>query len=323
VNNKEEPLLSVCIITYNQVNYIRQAIEGVLIQKVNFIWELIIADDFSTDGTREIVLEYKKKFPDFIKLILQKENVGATISFLDLISNPQSKYIAYFEGDDYWTDPLKLQKQVDYLEDNPDYGLVHGDVNHLNDITGEITKAFNKTNNIKIPNGNIFEFLMKPSHSIKSNTTCFRGDLFKKYYFSNNEIMQSDWALMDISIWLMLAYYSKVHYFDEVFATYRLLPESASRTKNPQKLYQFHQKIHAIRSYFVNNYGCTVETRVMIETNKYKSILFDAYGMNDIVLAKSAMAQLKKNNAKIDLKLRVFYLALKFPIIKYIIDLLK
>ncbi len=71
-----EPLLSVCLITYNHVNYVSQAIEGVLMQQVNFNWELVIADDFSRDGTREIILKYKEKYPEFIKLIFQDKNVG-------------------------------------------------------------------------------------------------------------------------------------------------------------------------------------------------------------------------------------------------------
>ena len=73
------PLLSICLITYNQVNFIKQAIESVLTQKVNFKWELIIADDYSSDGTREILLEYKEKYPQLIKLILQKKNGRQTM----------------------------------------------------------------------------------------------------------------------------------------------------------------------------------------------------------------------------------------------------
>jgi len=119
----ETPLLSVCLITYNHEKFIRQAIEGILMQEVNFKWELIIADDFSTDKTREIILEYKKQYPDFIKLIFQEKNVGPAKNWLDLISAPKSKYIAYLEGDDYWTDSLKLQKQVDFLDKNKDYNI--------------------------------------------------------------------------------------------------------------------------------------------------------------------------------------------------------
>lgn len=118
-----KPLVSVCLITYNHSKYIRQAIDSILMQQVDFGWELVIADDFSTDGTREILQEYKNKHPDFIQLILQPTNVGAGKNWLKLLSSANNKYIAYLEGDDYWTDPLKLQKQVDFLEANQDYSL--------------------------------------------------------------------------------------------------------------------------------------------------------------------------------------------------------
>jgi glycosyltransferase involved in cell wall biosynthesis len=126
-----EPLLSVCIITYNHVNFIQQAIEGVLLQKVDFKFEIIIADDFSTDGTREIILDYEKKYPDLISLILQPINVGPLKNWLDLIKKPNSKYIAYFEGDDYWTDCFKLQKQVNFLENNVEFIMCYHDVEIL------------------------------------------------------------------------------------------------------------------------------------------------------------------------------------------------
>ncbi|MBA3704787.1 MAG: glycosyltransferase, partial [Bacteroidetes bacterium] len=126
------------MITYNHVNYIRQAIEGVLMQNVDFTWELIIADDCSTDGTREILLEYKRKYPDFIKLILQEKNVGPRQNWFDLINAPLSKYIAYFEGDDYWTDPLKLQKQVTFLESNSNYSFCCTNYSTKSEDTGKI-----------------------------------------------------------------------------------------------------------------------------------------------------------------------------------------
>ncbi|MDB3868486.1 glycosyltransferase [Candidatus Marinimicrobia bacterium] len=318
-----KPLVSINMLTYNQQEFITEAIKGVLMQKTNFPFKLVIGEDCSTDGTREIVYEYLKNYPKQIKVIASENNVGSRINELRTLEACTGKYIAFCEGDDYWTDIHKLQKQVDFLEGNPDYGLVHGDVDHLDDKSGEITRAFNKKNNITIPNGDIFDFLMKPSHSIKTTTVCIRKEILEKYYLSNEEIMQSDWALIDISIWLTFAYHSKIYYLDEVMATYRLLQKSMSRNINPKKNYQFHQLINSIRTYFINNYDCSDETRVMIETNKYKSILSDAYGMNDIVLAKSAMRQLKNNDVRIGLKLRFRYLAVKFPFIKYLIDLFR
>jgi glycosyltransferase involved in cell wall biosynthesis len=118
-----DPTISICLITYNHVSYIRQAIDGVLSQKHSYSFEFIIADDFSTDGTRDILLEYYNQRPSLLKLIMQDKNVGPAKNWRDLITAAKGKYLAYFEGDDCWTDNYKLQKQIDFLEGNPAYVL--------------------------------------------------------------------------------------------------------------------------------------------------------------------------------------------------------
>ncbi len=117
-------LVSVLMITYNHEKYITQAIEGALMQETNFDFEIIIGEDCSTDRTREIILEYKSKHPYKIKLLLQETNKGANQNFIETYRlSCSNKYIAFCEGDDYWTDPNKLQKQVDFLEAHPEYSM--------------------------------------------------------------------------------------------------------------------------------------------------------------------------------------------------------
>lgn len=116
-------LCSVLMITYNHEKYIAQAIDSVLMQKTNFDFEIVIGEDCSTDRTREIVLEYKAKHPDKIKLLLQEKNVGMMQNFIDTLNACKGKYIAMLEGDDYWTDQYKLKKQVDILEAHPEYSM--------------------------------------------------------------------------------------------------------------------------------------------------------------------------------------------------------
>lgn len=131
-NSIDVPLLSVCLITYNHGKYIRQALDSVLAQNVDFLWQIVVADDFSTDETRDILEAYKEKYPDLIELIFQQKNVGACQNWIDLLTFPKSKYIAYLEGDDYWTDPQKLQKQVSFLQQNHDYSLhFHNVMKHI------------------------------------------------------------------------------------------------------------------------------------------------------------------------------------------------
>lgn len=117
------PLVSVLTLAYNQAPYIRGCLDGILMQKTNFAFELLIHDDASTDGTADIIREYEAKYPDIIKPIYQKENQytrGGKIMERFMYPRVKGKYIAFCEGDDYWTDSLKLQKQVDLMEANED-----------------------------------------------------------------------------------------------------------------------------------------------------------------------------------------------------------
>lgn len=127
-----KPLLSIVTITYNHESYIRKCIEGVLAQQVNFPIEFIIAEDCSTDGTLTICNEYAEKYPNLIKLITSENNVGAIANERRAMKVAKGKYIAFCEGDDYWTDPLKLQKQVDFLEEHPDYSVTFHRCKHYN-----------------------------------------------------------------------------------------------------------------------------------------------------------------------------------------------
>ena len=118
----DKVLVSICCITYNHADFIRDCIEGFLMQKTNFKFEIIINDDCSTDGTTEILKEYAERYPDIVIPVFHEENqfsIGVRGMFVRFVyPRAEGKYIAVCEGDDYWTDPLKLQRQVDLLEDN-------------------------------------------------------------------------------------------------------------------------------------------------------------------------------------------------------------
>lgn len=118
-HNDNQIIVSISCITYNHAPYIRQCLDGFLMQQTNFAYEVLIHDDASTDGTTEIIKEYEAKYPDIIKPIYEDENQwvkGRRGSAVFNFPRAKGKYIAMCEGDDYWTDSLKLQKQVDFLE---------------------------------------------------------------------------------------------------------------------------------------------------------------------------------------------------------------
>ena len=123
INNKigssnMECLVSIVVITYNHEKYIRKCLDSILMQDVDFPFEIIISDDFSPDGTAQIITEYQKKYPDIIKPNLRTINVGATKNQYDCFTRCTGDYIAILDGDDFWTDKRKLKIQTDFLKNN-------------------------------------------------------------------------------------------------------------------------------------------------------------------------------------------------------------
>lgn len=124
IKDINEITVSISCMTYNHEKYLRQALDSMLMQKTTFAYEIIVHDDVSTDNTAAIINEYAEKYPYIIKPILQTENQyskNVSITHKFILPAAIGKYIAYCEGDDYWTDPYKLQKQVDFLEEHPEY----------------------------------------------------------------------------------------------------------------------------------------------------------------------------------------------------------
>ena len=157
----EDICVSVHMSTYNQKEYIASAIEHVLRQKTRFPFELIIGEDYSTDGTREIVFQYHGKNPQIIRVVTADANVGAAANKNRILEACRGKYIAFCDGDDYWHDPEKLQKQVDFLESHPDCGLVHTDFDKLKVHKGKLIPSWQQSHKIKIPEGRAYEELLE------------------------------------------------------------------------------------------------------------------------------------------------------------------
>lgn len=190
------PLLSICCTTYNQEKYVTQAIEGFLIQETTFPIEIIIHDDASTDNTVNIIKSFAEK-DDRIVTILQEENQYSQNNKPwnnYVFPKAKGKYIALCEGDDYWTDPLKLQKQVDFLEANPDYGLCFHNVNVLNMFDDTFTPD-NYSNN-SLEDSTINDLVKK--NYINTLSVVLRNDFKLQPYF--NEFKSGDWPLYVIQI---------------------------------------------------------------------------------------------------------------------------
>ena len=219
--SENTPLVSVCTLAYNHEPYIRECLDGILMQKTNFAFELLIHDDASTDGTADIIREYEAKYPDIIKPIYQTENQyskGVKVSLTYQYPRAKGKYIALCEGDDYWTDPLKLQKQVDFMEANPDCSLC---CHHMN-IYSEFEKKYEISKQPYIILENESGAFFSNNERIKgwfvvTLTTLFRKDKLLSVMDNLSRYTQS----VDLHLFYNLLKDSKGYYFRDTMATRR------------------------------------------------------------------------------------------------------
>jgi glycosyltransferase involved in cell wall biosynthesis len=188
-------LLSICLITYNHEKYIREAIEGILIQKTNFDFELVIGEDSSSDNTRDICVEYAEKYPHLIKLLPKTKNLGMMPNFVRTYNACIGEFIALIEGDDYWTDPEKLQKQVDYLIQNPGCSICAHDVNIVYENVPEIYPFQKIWNNEFFYFEDVLDFHFISTLSI----------LFRRKYLNNLPDWFNNLIVGDIPIVLILS----------------------------------------------------------------------------------------------------------------------
>ncbi len=210
------PLVSISCLTFNHFFYIKECLDGFLMQKTTFPIEVILHDDCSTDGTREIIEEYSRKYPDIIFPMFQTENqyskgirgIMARFNF----PRCSGKYIALCEGDDYWTDPYKLQKQVDFLDKNEEYVLCFHKVGILK-TDGIITEDFIT----KVPeNYETINTLAKLGNYIHTPSVVFRNKFLK---------LPEEFTLApfgDYFIYMILAQFGKLKYIEDKMAVYRI-----------------------------------------------------------------------------------------------------
>lgn len=211
LNNVEEiPIVSVHMISYKHERFIAQAIEGVLMQQTDFPIELIISDDCSPDGTMDIILEYAAKYPTIVKPIIRERNLGSMRNFSDTFKYCKGKYVALCESDDYWTDPHKLQKQIDFLEQNPDFTLCF----HNALITYDTLRKphlFSILESREYSGGEILQKWSIPTASV----------VFKNALLNPEIFFEDNYFYGDMIIFLKMAQSGKLWCLNETMSIYR------------------------------------------------------------------------------------------------------
>lgn len=206
------PKVSVALITYNHGRFIVQAIESVLMQETGFPVELVIGEDCSTDATREIVRDYAVRYPSVIRALLPERNLGAHENAKTALGSCRGEYIAYLDGDDYWTDPKKLQTQVDFLDAQSGCSLC------FHDVMVHYEDGFHVSHRLVPPElrcDRTTESLLS-RYMISTGAMVYRASCISDYRQWPSGLELSDWALT-----LMCSVHGKISYIDKVMGIYR------------------------------------------------------------------------------------------------------
>ena len=251
VDNSDTPLVSVKCMTFNQEKYISQALDGFLKQKTDFPFEILVHDDASTDKTADIIRDYTKRFSKIIKPIYETENQftkGNGAHHVKIDAMIKGKYIAFCEGDDYWIDEKKLEKQVSFLEKNKNYGMCYSRVYQYLQSDEKYSKyKFGE----KIKN---YETLFIYGCKIPTNSVICRKQLLDEYQKVIEHIDISNWKMGDLPKWLFIYKNSKVKFFKDIMSVYRILEESASHSIDKNKIKMFRESSISIRKSFLELY---------------------------------------------------------------------
>ena len=210
--SKKEILLSVCMVSYNQEAYVRDALDSVLMQKTNFEYEIIVSDDCSKDNTVLVVKEYYDQYPNKIRILTGDKNLGYPNNQRRSLEAAKGKYIALCDSDDYWTDPYKLQKQIDYLETHPECAICFHNVMHIYD--GNVAPR-SLLNPLDFPTELTAEDMITRKWFLPTNSEVFRREYlsFPDWYDS---VLHIDYVLN-----LLMSFRGTLHYMPDVMAVYR------------------------------------------------------------------------------------------------------
>jgi glycosyltransferase involved in cell wall biosynthesis len=268
-------LISVCIITYNQEQYIRRAIDSVLAQTGNMDIEIVISDDGSNDNTLPICTEYQQKHPDSIRVVTSTINRGVLSNWYQAIESSTGTYIALLEGDDYWTDPQKLSKQYAILQKENAIGFVYSDFFYLDEKKGTLIQGMNQYK----PSNNLFEETLF-NQAMVSSTLMFRRSLFEPVLFQ--QFIAHRFLTPDLPLFLQFCLTAQGYFLSDNTTIYTWKTGSVSRPTTQQEDLRFRESIYRIRLFFILKRG--ENKKLLLAKNEFiwhKEQLLIAWKYND------------------------------------------
>lgn len=238
--------VSIIMPVYNAERFIREAIEGVMKQKFSGSYELLIADDQSTDSTSSILAELAAQYKDKIKVRYNPQNLGCSANSISIAKQAEGKYLAFCDADDVWIDSYKLQKQFDFLEQNANYDMVCSNAKTYDENSKHITIEHKNKGNTDID----IDSLIRQHADVYNSSIMMRADFYKKMLADCSWFEKHDCFFDTIWSWYA-AKNSKLRYVDEQMIAFRSLTDSDSRSSNLQKSKQLEKRYYMMKLAFV------------------------------------------------------------------------
>jgi len=312
MSNRSTYVISVGVMGYNQEKYVRQTMDCILAQNCSYSFEIVIGDDASTDNTRLILEEYQQKHPDIIRLLPKAANKGVLRNYAAVVKACTGKYIAFCHCDDYWHDPLKLQKQVDFLENNPGYGLVHTDADFFLENTGSTLASYHGKVHPNMPEGDVFYALLQGKFSIVTPTALYTKKAMDQFV-DFNEFEKAGFLYEDLPTWLELSKHVKFKFLADSTSTYRVIENSHSHPQNGDRKLFLLQGHYDMKKHFIKKYhvASDIEREFEIQYNGVKFQLAYKWGKyHEGLEAFNFLKSEKSVTAK--MRLKMLFLQLPF-----------
>lgn len=305
-------MLDIIMPSYNHEKYISQAIQSVLMQECSFDYRLIIGEDCSTDGTLEICQQFANANPNKILLIKQAANSGIAKNYKALFSAATAKYIAILEGDDYWIDEHKLQKQVQILESNSEIGLVHANYSSLYE-NGQKKKG-HLWDSAESLNGHVIGNTQTVNININPLTTCFRADLVKDHV-DFDFIIKNQLLTVDIFLWAEVCRRASVVYIDEVVGVYRIHAAALTGNREISAIERFSNTSYLLVNYLMDKYETSEEVKATYRSQNRLKLIYQYLLANQPLKAKR---ELKNVQSAGSLKNKIIFLSAKYRALNFL-----
>ena len=279
-------MVTVVVCTYNQEKWIRQTLDSILSQRTEYLYEVIIGEDWGSDGTRSICEEYASKYYN-VRMAPSDHNLGVVSNWVNCINQGTGRYIMVCAGDDFWHNPNKIQLQVDFMEAHPECVLCHTDIDELLVKSNRLRKNYKENSGIVPPEGRIQMDILSGREYVSAVTMCFRRDAFEKYVPAEKYIElgfpREDWPTI-----LILSAHGDIRYLPVSTATYRVGQESISNALNYDVIRNRYKKDKIMTEYLYSlfpEWG-PFKDGPWYDTYVWHSLLIAAYENNDFKAAK-------------------------------------